>query len=122
MPANSRVRNVDRSDLPEDLEVHIDSLDEQGRVTYISGNFVYRSVNLKFSAIGMEEYGGPNIAATLSDETTTGLRRLGLDDTGIDELITALQRKIMEGQVHIQLEADEKDPEKSRDAAKGQTN
>lgn len=117
MPANSRVRNVDRPDLSEDLEVYINSLDEQGRVTYISGNFVYRSVNLKFSAIGMEEYGGPNIAATLSDETTTGLRRLGLDDTGIDELITALQRKIMEGQVHIHLKANEKDPEKSRGAA-----
>jgi hypothetical protein len=104
------VHNVARPDLPEDLEVYIDSLDEQGRVTYISGYFVYRGNNLKFGAIGMEGYGGPNIAATLSDDTLAELRQLGLDDTEIDELITGLQRKIMEGQAHIQLQPDEKSP------------
>ena len=52
----------------------------------------------------MEGYGGPNIGATLSDDTLAELRKLGLDDTGIDELITTLQRKIMEGQAHIQLQ------------------
>jgi len=79
-------------------------LDEQGRVTYISGYFEYRNNRLKFNAIGMEGYGGPNIGATLSDDTLAELRKLGLDDTGIDELITTLQRKIMEGQAHIQLQ------------------
>jgi hypothetical protein len=93
-----------RPDLPQDLEVYIDSLDEQGRVTYISGYFEYRNNRLKFDAIGMEGYGGPNIGATLSDETLAELRKLGLDDGGIDELITTLQRKIMEGQAHIQLQ------------------
>ena len=92
-----------RPDLPEDLEVYIDSLDEQGRVTYISGYFLYRKSRLKFGAIGMEGYGGPNIGATLSDETIAELKRLGLDEAGIDELITALQRKIMEGEAHIEL-------------------
>lgn len=93
-----------RPDLPEDLEVYIDSLDEQGRVTYISGYFEYRKNRLKFGAIGMEGYGGPNIGATLSDETLAELRQLGLDDVAIGELITVLQRKIMEGQAHIQLQ------------------
>ncbi|HXX73196.1 MAG TPA: hypothetical protein VEI80_05820 [Candidatus Acidoferrales bacterium] len=100
-----------RPELPEDLEVYIDSLDEQGRVTYISGYFTYRKSNLKFDAIGMEGYGGPNIAATLNDETLMELRKLGLDETRIDELITALQRKIMEGQAHIQLQQEEKAPQ-----------
>jgi len=108
MPANSTVKNVTWPELPEDCEVYIDSLDEQGRVTYISGYFVYRRTNLKFGAIAMEGYGGPNIAATLSDETISELRRFGLDDAGIDELITALQRKIMEGQAHMQLQPEEK--------------
>jgi len=107
-----------RPDLPEDLEVYVDSLDEQGRVTYISGYFVYRRNNLKFGAIGMEGYGGPNIAATLTDETVTELRRLGLDDSGIDELITAVQRKIMEGQAHIQLKGEENISKKDSDARK----
>jgi len=90
-----------RPDLPEELEVYIDSLDEQGRVTYVSGYFDYRKNRLKFGAIGMEGYGGPNISATLSEETLTELRHLGLDDLAIDELVTAIQRKIMEGQAHI---------------------
>jgi hypothetical protein len=94
---------MSRSELPDDLEVYIDSLDEQGRVTYISGYFEFKKSQLRFAAIGMEEYGGPNIAATLSDDTLLALRDLGLDDAALDELITGLQRKIMEGQAHIQL-------------------
>jgi hypothetical protein len=94
---------MSRPELPEDLEVFIDQLDEQGRVTYISGYFEYKKTRLKFGAIGMEGYGGPNIGATLSDETLSALRQLGLDSVAIDELITALQRKIMEGQAHIEL-------------------
>jgi hypothetical protein len=103
-----------RPDLPEDLEVYIDSLDEQGRVTYISGYFVYRMKRLKFGAIGMEGYGGPNIGATLSDETLTELRQTGLDDVGVDQLITALQRKIMEGQAHIELQPGHADSENEK--------
>ncbi len=94
---------MSRPELPEDFEVFIESLDEQGRVTYISGHFEYKSKKLKFDAIGMEGYGGPNIGATLSDETLRALGDLGLDSTAIDELITSLQRKIMEGQAHIDL-------------------
>jgi hypothetical protein len=97
---------MSRPELPDNFEVYIDTLDEQGRVTYISGYFEYRRNRLKFGAIGMEGYGGPNIGATLSDETLAELKNLGLDDTGIDELITTLQRKIMEGQAHIELHKD----------------
>ena len=106
---------MDRPELPSDLEVYIDSLDEQGRVTYISGYFLYRGTNLKFGAIGMEGYGGPNISATLTDDTIAELRRSGLDEAELDTLITALQRKIMEGQAHIQLKDDASNAEGSKD-------
>ena len=108
---------MSRPELPDDLEVYIDSLDEQGRVTYISGYFEFRKSQLKFAAIGMEGYGGPNIAATLSDDTLLALRNLGLDDAALDELITGLQRKIMEGQAHIQLTPD---PPKGQETSKEQ--
>ena len=98
---------MSRPHLPEELEVYIESLDEQGRVTYISGYFDYRQNRLNFGAIGMEGYGGPNIAATLSEETLAELRKLGLDENQIDGLITDLQRKIMEGHAHIQLKTAE---------------
>ncbi len=94
---------VARPELPEDLEVFIELLDEQGRTTFISGHFTYRKTRLKFDAIGMEGYGGPNISATLSDEIISTLRQMGLDNVAIDELITDLQRKIMEGEAHIEL-------------------
>jgi len=121
-PAYGTVRIVARPELPEDLEVYIDSLDEQGRVTYISGYLMYRRTNLKFEAIGMEGYGGPNISATLSDATLNELRQLGLDDAEVDQLITALQRKIMEGQAHIQLQPDEKNTGNERGSYKPHSN
>jgi hypothetical protein len=104
-----------RPELPEDLEVYIESLDEQGRVTYISGHFEFKKARFKFDAIGMEGYGGPNIGATLSDETLSGLGQMGLDHAAIDELVTALQRKIMEGDAHITLrdEPQANDPKKN---------
>ena len=98
-----RAIDLTRPELPKDLEVYIDSLDEQGRATYISGYFEFRDTRLKFDAIGMEGYGGPNIGATLSEETLGALRQIGLNHEDIDELITALQRKIMEGEAHIEL-------------------
>jgi len=112
------VYRVARPELPEDLDVYVDSLDEQGRVTYISGHFIYRKVSLNFSAIGMEGYGGPNIAATLSEDIIKELRRLGLDDSGIEDLLTSLQRKIMEGQAHIQLKSNVNKTETQADVRK----
>lgn len=98
---------LSRPELPPDLEVYVESLDEQGRATYISGHFEFRNTSLKFDAIAMEGYGGPNIAATLSDETLSSVRQMGLNEDEIDELITALQRKIMEGGAHMQIRNDQ---------------
>jgi len=103
LSSGGRAIDLSRPELPKDLEVYIDSLDEQGRVTYISGYFEFRDTHLKFDAIGMEGYGGPNIGATLSEETLGTLRQIGLNHEDIEELITALQRKIMEGEAHIEL-------------------
>ncbi|HXY82624.1 MAG TPA: hypothetical protein VEH56_02810 [Candidatus Saccharimonadales bacterium] len=97
---------TNRPALPEDLEVYIDSYDPQGRATFASGFFEFKKLALKFSAIMMEEYGGPNVAVTFPDETSSELRKAGLDFAALDELITAIQRKIMEGAAHVQL----KDP------------
>jgi len=106
-----------RPDLRKDLEVYIESLDEQGRATYISGHFNYKKKSLKFDAIGMEGYGGPNIAATLSEETRKALGEIGLNHEDIDELITALQRNIMEGEAHIQL----REPQSTKNTDQGKS-
>ena len=59
---------------------------------------------MNFNCIMMDEYGGPNVAVVLPEETQTILRKLGLDNEAMDNLVTDLQRKIMEGAVHVQLQ------------------
>jgi len=89
--------------LPEHIDVVIESLDEQGRATYITGHFELNGTRLRFDAIGVEGYGGPNIAATLPDETLDLLQKMGYDHEKVDELVTVLQREIMEGQARVEL-------------------
>jgi len=97
---------VNRPSLPEDLEVFVDSYDPQGKASYASGYFHYMKNRMNFNCIMMDEYGGPNVAVVLPDETQAMLRELGLDNDAVDNLITALQRKIMEGEAHVQLRDD----------------
>lgn len=94
---------MSRPPLPEDLEVFIDSYDSQGKASYASGHFQFMKARMNFNCIMMDEYGGPNVAVVLPDETQTMLRELGLDNDAMDDLITSLQRKIMEGAAHLQL-------------------
>jgi len=103
----SSERTLNRPELPQELEVYIESIDEQGRATYLSGHFEFKDMRLKFDAIAMEGYGGPNIAATFSDETLAILRQMRFRDDELSELITAIQRKIMEGEAHMALREDE---------------
>jgi len=100
---------MSRPPLPENLEVFIESYDPQGRASYISGHFEFMNSRMNFNGIMMDEYGGPNVAAILPEETQVTLRNLGLDNDAMDSLITVLQRKIMEGQAHIQLPNDTRD-------------
>lgn len=90
--------------------MYIDSYDPQGKASYISGYFEFKDTRLKFDGIMMDEYGGPNVVATLSDETMAALRNLGLDLEAIDKLITSLQLKIMQGEIHVQIPEPPKTP------------
>jgi hypothetical protein len=92
-----------RPPLPEDLEVYIESYDPQGRATYVSGYFEFKNLSLRFGAIMIEEYGGPNVAVTFPDETSSELKKTGLDFDALEDLITAIQRKIMEGAARVKL-------------------
>ena len=98
---------MSRPSLPEDLEVFVDSYDPQGKASYVSGYFQYLKTRMDFTCIMMDEYGGPNVAVVLPEETQSTLRKLGLDNDAIENLITALQRKIMEGEAHVQLRESE---------------
>jgi len=94
---------MSRPSLPEDLEVFINSYDPQGKASYASGHFQFMKARMHFNCIMIDEYGGPNVAVVLPEDTQTTLREMGLDNDAMDNLITALQRKIMEGTAHVQL-------------------
>ena len=98
---------MNRPSLPEDLEVFIDSYDPQGKASYVSGYFQYLQTRMNFNCIMMDGYGGPNVSVVLPEETQSTLRKLGLDNDATENLITALQRKIMEGEAHVQLRESE---------------
>src|SRR5208282_72686 len=98
-----RIAMINRPPLPEDLEVIIESYDPQGRATYVSGYFEFKNLSLRFGAIMIEEYGGPNVAVTFPDETSSELKKIGLDFDALEDLITTIQRKIMEGAARVQL-------------------
>ena len=98
---------MSRPSLPEDVEVFVDSYDPQGKASYVSGYFQYLKTRMNFNCIMMDEYGGPNVAVVLPEDTQSALRKLGLDNDAIENLITALQRKIMEGEAHVQLRESE---------------
>ncbi len=86
-----------RPELPTDFDVRVDQLNEEGRATYLAGIFRLKGREFSFEAIAIEGYGGPNIAAKLSDSTLASLRELGLSSEDIDGVIVVIQRKIMEG-------------------------
>ena len=60
----------------------------------ISGEFQVGENFFPFTAIAFGRIGGQNIGAKLSTETENRLKDLGYD---IDEIITQLQRKLLQG-------------------------
>jgi hypothetical protein len=92
-----------RPDYRYDLKVSVNVLDEQGRATYVEGEFELGGEGFAFKGIAMEGYGGPNFSAILPDETQGRLRELGYERESIDEIIVEIQRKIMEGEATMNL-------------------
>ena len=64
----------------------------------ISGEFQVGENFFPFTAIAFGRIGGQNIGAKLSTETENRLKDLGYD---IDEIITQLQRKLLQGDLNL---------------------
>lgn len=85
------------------MEVHITELVQEGRITYLNGYFVLEARGFDFEAIAIEGYGGPNVSAKLSDQAVGELSHHGVRPEDIEELIIQLQRKIIEGDLSMEL-------------------
>ena len=64
----------------------------------ITGEFQVGENFFPFTAIAFGRIGGQNIGAKLSTETENRLKDLGYD---IDEIITQLQRKLLQGDLNL---------------------
>ena len=64
----------------------------------ISGEFQVGENFFPFTAIAFGRIGGQNIGAKLSTETENRLKDLGYD---IDDIITQLQRKLLQGDLNL---------------------
>ena len=81
-----------------EITVNIKNIDGTQMAAKISGEFQVGENFFPFTAIAFGRIGGQNIGAKLSTETENRLKDLGYD---IDEIITQLQRKLLQGELNL---------------------
>ena len=81
-----------------EIVVNIKDIDGTQMAAKISGEFQLGENVFPFTAIAFGRIGGQNIGAKLSTETENRLKDLGYD---IDEIITQLQRKLLQGDLNL---------------------
>ena len=81
-----------------EITVNIKNIDGTQMAAKISGEFQVGENFFPFTAIAFGRIGGQNIGAKLSTETENRLKDLGYD---IDEIITQLQRKLLQGDLNL---------------------
>ncbi len=80
------------------INVHINNVHGSQMAAKISGTFALDGHTFRFTAIAFGRIGGQNIGAKISKETEKKLAALNYD---IDEVIMALQRSLLQGDLTI---------------------
>lgn len=80
------------------MKIYIDDVDGGLIASKIKGHFILDDNKFKFNAIAFGRIGGHNIGITLSKLTEKSIKHLGYD---LDEIITVLQRQLIEGKIHL---------------------
>ncbi len=80
------------------INVHINNVHGSQMAAKISGVFTLDGHTFRFTAIAFGRIGGQNIGAKISKETEKKLAALNYD---IDEVIMALQRSLLQGDITI---------------------
>ena len=81
-----------------EIIIDIKGVDGTQMAAKITGEFKLDEKSFPFTAIAFGRIGGQNIGAKLSTETENRLKDLGYD---IDEIITQLQRKLLQGDLNL---------------------
>ena len=106
-------RKEEEATLEYEMDVFIDEMDEAsgvggGVANFLTGYALYKGEKFPFEAVAYGRIGGQNVKPTLDAES---LRRL--EDLRVDiELFTArLQRKLVEGEMTVNIPKGAKPPE-----------
>ena len=113
MSKTNPFRKEEDATLQYEMEVFIDEMDEAsgvggGVANFLTGYALYKGEKFPFEAVAYGRIGGQNVKPTLTEES---LKRL--DDLRVDlELFTArLQRKLVEGEMNVNIPAGATPPE-----------
>ncbi|MBO0887558.1 hypothetical protein J2P12_00500 [Candidatus Bathyarchaeota archaeon] len=105
MSKNNPYRKEEEASLEYEMDVYIDEMDEAsgvggGVANFLTGYTVYKNEKFRFEAVAYGRIGGQNVKPTLTDESVRRLEELQVDL----ELFTArLQRKLVEGEMTVNL-------------------
>lgn len=90
-----------------EFEVHIDYVSGGEVANSLRGYLIFRGEKLRFSGVAYGRFGGQNVSPKLSRKTTKRLKELGAD---IEEFVSILQRKLVEGDIIIEAKPPEPPP------------
>jgi len=104
LPSN-RFRKPETEGPAYEMEVFVDEMDEGsgaggGVANFLSGYAVYKGEKFRFEAVAYGRIGGQNVSPSLVDEAS---RRLQDMDVNIESFVAHLQRKLVEGDITVQL-------------------
>ncbi len=80
------------------LVVYINSVHGSQMAAKINGKFTLNGIVFRFNAIAFGRIGGHNIGVKISKLTESRLKNIGYD---INEIITKLQRDLLEGNITV---------------------
>jgi hypothetical protein len=106
-------RKGEEATLEYEMDVFIDAMDEAsgvggGVANFLTGYAIYKGEKFPFEAVAYGRIGGQNVKPTLTPESLTRLENLKVDL----ELFTArLQRKLVEGEMTVNIPEGAKPPE-----------
>ncbi|MFI5405794.1 MAG: hypothetical protein ACHQ1D_04690 [Nitrososphaerales archaeon] len=83
-----------------DLDISIKHVVEGALASKLSGHFLIYDNKFNFSAVAFGRIGGHNISVKISKTTSDKIRKLNLDP---EIVILIVQRKIIEGDITIQM-------------------
>lgn len=87
------------------MDVFVDAMDEGsgsggGVANFLTGYAIFNGEKFRFEAVAYGRIGGQNVSPILPDETVKRLREL---DVEIEAFTGQLQRKLVEGEITVQI-------------------